>query len=106
MGERSGEGETNRQNNRIREQEKRGFLIKEKRRTRGREEQEEEKSSNTPYHKTNACAKGQSLQATSCPADALRPRFPNWGTRSGSGGTREENFRDNGKRTEFAECTL
>ena len=35
-------------------------------------------------------------------------RFPNWGTtprgtRSGSGGTRGENVRDNGKRTEFAE---
>src|SRR4029434_5619327 len=42
----------------------------------------------------------------------LGPRFPNWGTRtprgtrSGSGGTRGEHFRDNRKRTEFAECTL
>ena len=40
----------------------------------------------------------------------VSPRFPNWGTRtprgtqSGSGGTRGENVRDNGKRTEFAEC--
>src|SRR4029434_2165746 len=42
----------------------------------------------------------------------LEHRFPNWGTRtprgtrSGSGGTRGEHFRDNRKRTEFAECTV
>src|SRR4029434_5310607 len=37
--------------------------------------------------------------------DGLRPRFPNWGTQSGSGGTRGERFRDNGKRTELP-CVL
>src|SRR4029434_2946206 len=36
----------------------------------------------------------------------VEPRFPNWGTQSGSGGTQGENVRDNRKGTEFAECTL
>src|SRR4029434_7929713 len=44
--------------------------------------------------------------ATHCCTLTLPPRFPNWGTRGGSGGTRGEHFRDNGKRTEFAECRL
>ena len=44
--------------------------------------------------------------------NAVHHRFPNWGTRtprgtrSGSGGTRGENVRDNRKRTEFAEFTV
>ena len=44
--------------------------------------------------------------------NSVSHRFTNWGTRtprgtqSGSGGTRGEHFRDNRKRTEFAECTV
>src|SRR4029434_72267 len=44
--------------------------------------------------------------------NSLNHRFPNWGTRtprgmrSGSGGMRGENFRDNRKRTEFAEWNV
>ena len=40
-----------------------------------------------------------------CSMVCLEPRFPR-GYRSGSGGTRGENFCDNGKRTEFAGCSL
>src|SRR4029434_946199 len=38
-------------------------------------------------------------------AEIFSPRTPR-GTQSGSGGTRGENFRDNRKRTGFAECTF